>query len=195
MSDVAVQEPDKTPRVLPTSYTVRLGVLPAVVGGGLDAYTYVSRGGVFANAQTGNVVLMAIEAARAQWRQALDHLPPILAGVAAAESLKRPRAVASVQVSAFRKLVDTPYGTAMTTGNLRTAAFNAYQAVVERDTGAARRARRFAAVILAFTLGALGGARLTATAGDRAVWAGAALFLATLVLFVRDERSAAPGSG
>ena len=45
------------------SETFRLGALLTVVGGFLDTYTYLSRGGVFANAQTGNIVLLALTAA------------------------------------------------------------------------------------------------------------------------------------
>ena len=37
-----------------------VGVMLAIVGGYLDAYTYISRDHVFANAQTGNMVLLAI---------------------------------------------------------------------------------------------------------------------------------------
>jgi uncharacterized membrane protein YoaK (UPF0700 family) len=76
-----------------TSVSVRLGALLAVVGGFLDAYTYVSRNGVFANSQTGNIVLLAVEAIGHRWGRSLAHLPPILAfvaGVAVAETLKRP---------------------------------------------------------------------------------------------------------
>ncbi len=81
-----------------TSVSVRLGALLAIVGGFLDAYTYVGRHGVFANSQTGNVVLFAVEGARGEWVRALRHLPPIaafIAGVAVAETLKR-RTVANV---------------------------------------------------------------------------------------------------
>lgn len=46
---------------------MRLGVLLALVGGGLDAYTFISRGGVFAGAQTGNVVLLGVAAAQRHW--------------------------------------------------------------------------------------------------------------------------------
>jgi uncharacterized membrane protein YoaK (UPF0700 family) len=76
-----------------TSVSVRLGALLALVGGFLDAYTYVSRDHVFANSQTGNLVLFGVEAARGQWSKAVLHLPPVVAfivGVAAAETLKRP---------------------------------------------------------------------------------------------------------
>ena len=42
------------------SETHLLGLLLAVVGGFLDAYTYLCRGRVFANAQTGNIVLLGV---------------------------------------------------------------------------------------------------------------------------------------
>jgi uncharacterized membrane protein YoaK (UPF0700 family) len=77
-----------------TSVSVGLGALLAIVGGFLDAYTYVSRDGVFANSQTGNLVLFGVEAARGNWANAVRHVPPIIAfivGVVAAETLKRPR--------------------------------------------------------------------------------------------------------
>jgi hypothetical protein len=49
------------PEDLPT------GVLLAGVGGFLDAYTFVGRGGVFANAQTGNIVLLGVAAGERHW--------------------------------------------------------------------------------------------------------------------------------
>lgn len=73
--------------------SVSLGALLALVGGFLDAYTYVSRDGVFATSQTGNLVLLGVEAVQGQWRHGLQHIPPILAfviGVAVAEGLKDP---------------------------------------------------------------------------------------------------------
>ncbi len=75
-----------------TSESVELGILLAIVGGFLDAYTFVGRGGVFANAQTGNIVLMGIEAATGEWGQAVLHAVPILAfmvGVVVAEIIKK----------------------------------------------------------------------------------------------------------
>lgn len=77
-----------------TTESVSLGMVLAVVGGFLDAYTYITRDGVFANAQTGNVVLLGVKAAQGHWTQALLHIPPILAfvvGVAVVETFKHPR--------------------------------------------------------------------------------------------------------
>ena len=48
-------------------------------GGLMDAYSYLARGGVFANAQTGNVVLLSVNTFAGEWSQALHYLVPILA--------------------------------------------------------------------------------------------------------------------
>ena len=49
------------------SDTFLIAVLLAVVGGSLDAYSYVARGHVFANAQTGNIVLFGLHLADGEW--------------------------------------------------------------------------------------------------------------------------------
>ncbi|SNT26322.1 YoaK family protein [Rhodococcoides kyotonense] len=76
-----------------TSESVRLGVLLAAVGGFVDVYTFMTRDGVFANAQTANVVLLGIDVASGQWASARGYLPPIVAfivGVFTAEAVTRP---------------------------------------------------------------------------------------------------------
>ena len=49
------------------------------VAGFWGAYTYLLRGSVFCNAQTGNVVLMAMALGSAQWGEALYYLIPLSA--------------------------------------------------------------------------------------------------------------------
>ena len=74
------------------SESLLLGGLLALAGGFFDAYTYLCRGGVFANAQTGNIVLFGLKLAEREWLRALTYLLPILAfalGVVAAELVKR----------------------------------------------------------------------------------------------------------
>ncbi len=71
--------------------SVPFGIILSIVGGFLDAYTFIDRGGVFANAQTGNIVLMGVYGAQGAWGQALSCIPPIIAfmlGVLVTESLK-----------------------------------------------------------------------------------------------------------
>jgi uncharacterized membrane protein YoaK (UPF0700 family) len=73
--------------------TVRLAALLAIAGGFLDAFTYIAHGGVFANAQTGNVVLLGVFAASGDWVGAVRHVLPILAffiGVGIAEKVGDP---------------------------------------------------------------------------------------------------------
>ena len=68
-----------------------MGMLLALVGGYLDAYTYITRDGVFATAQTGNTVLFAVRAASPEYNGALQNVPPFLAfiaGVLVAEHMK-----------------------------------------------------------------------------------------------------------
>ena len=45
------------------SESFRIGALLAIIGGFFDAYSYLCRGGVFANAQTGNIVLLGVNIA------------------------------------------------------------------------------------------------------------------------------------
>jgi uncharacterized membrane protein YoaK (UPF0700 family) len=59
--------------------SVRFGMILTGVGGFLDAYSYLNRGGVFAGAQTGNVVLLGIAIANRDIGSALRLLAPILA--------------------------------------------------------------------------------------------------------------------
>ncbi len=64
---------------IPSHETFKIAALLALVGGFLDAYTYLLRGGVFANAQTGNIVLLAVNMAERQWGKAGYYLIPIAA--------------------------------------------------------------------------------------------------------------------
>lgn len=74
------------------SETFRLAALLALVGGFLDAYTYICRGEVFSNAQTGNVVLVGLALGEKDFNSALYHALPIFAfilGVIITEMIKR----------------------------------------------------------------------------------------------------------
>lgn len=215
----------------PTYESVPFGILLAIVGGFLDAYTYIGRGGVFANAQTGNIVFLGIYASKGEWKQALTHLPPILAfvlGVIVAEAIKNnsPKLfllhwtpailvfemivliiigfipntvpssfvtvivsfVSSVQISSFRKLVDSPYCTTMSTGNLRSASRAAYIAVTQKDRESGICALRYFLIILSFVAGAFLGGLLSINFGVRAIWGAAVVLAFTVVLYRVGER-------
>lgn len=74
------------------SETFRVGATLAVAGGFLDAFTYLCHGGVFANAQTGNIVLLGIRLAEGDLWGVSHYLLPIaafVAGILLAEGLRR----------------------------------------------------------------------------------------------------------
>ena len=73
------------------SDSLLVGILLALTGGFLDAYSYLVRGEVFANAQTGNMVLLGIYLSKGQWVKALYYLVPIFSfvvGVVIAQLVK-----------------------------------------------------------------------------------------------------------
>jgi uncharacterized membrane protein YoaK (UPF0700 family) len=77
-----------------TSFTLRFAALLTVANGFLDAHTYLERGEVFANVQTGNVILFAIRLTEKNWAESFSRVWPILAftvGVALASFIKSGR--------------------------------------------------------------------------------------------------------
>lgn len=218
------------PGTTPVSESVPFCMLLAIVGGFLDAYTFVGRGGVFCNAQTGNIVLLGVYLATGKQQLALSHIPPIIAfviGVFLAEAIKKNQSqihymdwkrivlilettvlfiigllpasvpnvivtatvslVASIQVSSFRKLVDSQFNTTMSTGNLRSASQALYLAVTHKDEDAAIRSIRYFAVILSFFSGALLGGIITSLVGIKAVWSTIVLLIFAAVLIDIEE--------
>lgn len=73
-----------------TSETFLLSAIISLSGGFQDAYTYNLRDKVFANAQTGNIVLMSQHIMTGEWVEGLHYLMPVLAfaiGIIVAEQL------------------------------------------------------------------------------------------------------------
>lgn len=73
------------------SDSMLLATVLTLAGGFQDAYSYICRGHVFANAQTGNVVLLGQNLAMGEWGRALHYLMPLLAfigGVYVAELVR-----------------------------------------------------------------------------------------------------------
>ena len=70
------------------SDTFRAAIFIILSGGFQDAYTYFCRSEVFANAQTGNIVLMSSSLFRGEWDTVLKYLIPVvsfLVGIVTAE--------------------------------------------------------------------------------------------------------------
>ena len=61
-----------------TSESFRLSAILSFSGGLQDAYTYNVRGNVFANAQTGNVVLMSQNFMMGNWNSGIQYMLPLI---------------------------------------------------------------------------------------------------------------------
>ncbi|MGD1069987.1 MAG: YoaK family protein [Bryobacteraceae bacterium] len=83
--------------------TLGIATLLAAAGGFLDGFTWVGHGHVFANAMTGNVVLLGIYCFSGSWRTGLSHLPAILAFVAGVSAAQ------AMQLRSKRRGVGAPY--------------------------------------------------------------------------------------
>ncbi len=89
MNEKAMADTDGS---FPPHELTSVGLLLAFVGGFLDAHTYIARGGVFANAQTGNIVMLGISFCQMNFAKSLYYLTPIFAftfGIFITEILKR----------------------------------------------------------------------------------------------------------
>lgn len=77
---------------LQMSESFLLAAILAIVGGFLDAYSYLLRGHVFANAQTGNIVLLGVYLQKGNLAKAFYYFVPISAfalGVVLVEIIKK----------------------------------------------------------------------------------------------------------
>ena len=69
------------PAPSPAKERTALGIVVTCAGGLMDAYSYLMHGEVFANGQTGNVVLLVLRLSEADWGGALRYVIPIAAFV------------------------------------------------------------------------------------------------------------------
>jgi uncharacterized membrane protein YoaK (UPF0700 family) len=126
--------------------TVQVSLLLAFAGGYLDAYTWIIHG-VMANAQTANLLLLWVYGTTGEWTRGLHFVPPI---------------------AIFAKVEGVTYSSVMITGNLRQAIEGLF-AVVSGQFGSFRRPGIFAALCVAFGIGAAVGAYATKGIPDLAL--------------------------
>ena len=147
-----------------------------ILSGGLqDAYTYSCRGKVFANAQTGNIVLLAV----------VGLLPQTLNITANALV----SFVCAMQVQTFRKVRGHAYASTMCIGNMRSGMEALCAYFHNRDKEILRRALTYFGVILLFAIGAGVGSLLTIRLGTQSIWLSCLLLsFSFLIMFIREEK-------
>lgn len=213
-----------------TSESVRFGIILASIGGFLDAYTYIGEGHVFANAQTGNIVLIAVSLSKGDLYRAIISFLPVIAfvlGVFLSEYVRRnittgllggwevrilitegiilfiigflPKDfssvivticiafVSSIQISSFKKLVNSPFSTTIVTGNLRSATEALFSYLVNGDKNNRDKSIRYFIIIFFFIIGAGLGGYLTIKFERKSIWFVDILILFAIIQFKIDK--------
>ena len=191
-------------------------VFLSLSGGLQDAYTYLFRGKVFANAQTGDKVLHYLvplcafalgvltaekmqerfrEMRTLHWRQLVvlgEGLLLFLVGFLPQEQNLLANAIVSfscaMQVQAFRKVNGYAFASTMCIGDLRSGveAFCIWRK--SHEPHAKDRMVRYFGIIFLFALGAGLGSKSAVQLGGRAIWISCCFLLVSFTLmFIREE--------
>ena len=182
-------------------------VFLSLSGGLQDAYTYLFRGKVFANAQTGNIVLLSTNIMDGRWDKVLHYLVPLCAfalvvlgevlllfavGFLPQSQNLLANAIVSfscaMQVQAFRKVNGYAFASTMCIGDLRSGveAFCIWRK--SHEPHAKDRMVRYFGIIFLFALGAGLGSKSAAQLGGRAIWLSCCFLLVSFTLmFIREE--------
>ena len=188
-----------------------------ILSGGLqDAYTYCCRDKVFANAQTGNIVLMSQSLFDGDLSRFAHYFIPVLSfalGVAAAECIRlrwrQARRIhwrqlvvlteivllfavvsfaCAMQVQAFRKVHGYPFASTMCIGNLRSGMDALVAFGHSHDKNALWKSLQYFAIIFIFALGAGIGTQCVGIFGERTIWLSCALLLVSLCfMFIKED--------
>ena len=183
----------------------RVSLLLAAVGGFLEAYTYVTRDGVFANAQTGNIARMGINLAqgnislqlrriRRDWERLILYMeivllflvgliPPDRLSILATVTVSF---VCALQVESFRKFGENTFASTMCTGNLRIATEHLNRYFSTKDPFALRTSLQYYGIDLVFACSVLVGYWMTQAFGTKAVWC-VMILLSYLNTRLRDD--------
>jgi len=92
------------------SDSIPCGIVLALSGGCMDAYSYLFRGHVFANAQTGNMLLFGVNLANGDIPAALRYLWPVLAftaGIILSDGISKRRTFLKVHWRQISVLIET----------------------------------------------------------------------------------------
>lgn len=183
-----------------------LGIVVTCAGGFMDAYSYLMHGEVFANGQTGNIVLLVLRLAEADWGGAVRYVIPVAAFVLAFEAtlfaaiaLAASHAgdlsvnsvisfAAAVAFQNFRTFgTRSTYASVFCTGNLRSLGLSLYEGLVRHDAHECHRAQRYMAIIGSFGAGVLLGKVSCQLMGNQSCVLVSAIFLLANAFVSRSD--------
>ena len=166
----------------------------SISGGLQDAYTYLARGNVFANAQTGNIVLLSQHIADGDLASTIHYLIPLsffALGVAAAEIIHQCYQQAQrihwrQLVLAIEILLLFAVGFLPDSWNLIANSMVSFSCAMQVQ--AFRKVNSYFGVILLFAFCAGIGGHLLPRLGMRTIWLSCLLLLVSfLLMFIKEE--------
>ena len=183
-----------------------LGIMLALCGGFLDAYTFITRGGVFANAQTGNIVLMGINIAKGDFERVIHYVVLILAfalGILISEVIcgfipsgkgntfvnVMVSFVCSLQIESFRVINGNTVATTMCTGNLRSGTELLFLGISKKDKSIAIRSLTYYGINLFFVIGAIVGAVVTKYLDVKSIFIASALLIIPFIMMFKSSEN------
>ena len=178
-------------------------------GGLQDVYTYLFRGKVFANAQTGNIVLLSANLMDGNWElmhQKLQNLQRLhwrqlvvlceivmlfVVGFFPQEWNLVANALVSfacaMQVQTFRKVNGYAFASTMCIGNMRSGMDSLCSWVLNRNPAALKKSFYYLGIILLFALGAGLGSLTLDLCGAKAIWFSCLLLAVSFCLMFLKE--------
>ena len=196
------------------SESIRLGMLLAASGGFMDAYSYIVRNHVFANAQTGNILLFGVNLSEGNFRMSLHYILPVIAfalGIALAEIIHTKKDIAlhwrqgsvliealansltsfacGIQVESFRKIRGNGIATTMCIGNMRSGTQHFYNYFHGKNKESLKKAFLYYGIIVCFVIGAVIGNLFIKLLHEKAILCcSAMLIFAFILMFIDYER-------
>jgi uncharacterized membrane protein YoaK (UPF0700 family) len=165
---------DRRPSVCAPEQSLPVAALLSMSGGFLDAFTWLSLGGVFANSQTGCLSLeIALLATVALLLHELPE-PLVIAGISFG---------AALQTASFRNVERWKYLSVTVTGNM----LRGVEQLVSTDAEASRGARIMLVICLMFLLGAAAGGFAATRLGASSLVAPIGLLVSALCLCCRHR--------
>ena len=143
----------------------------SISGGLQDAYTYICRGEVFANAQTGNIVLLSQSLVERKWSTVIHYLIPLgffAMGIVVAEGYA--------------------FASTMCIGNIRSGMESLCVYGKTKDKEKLYKAGHYLGIIGMFAVGAAVGGHLILLLHERTIWVSCGLlFVGFLLMFIKEE--------
>ena len=185
----------------------------SISGGLQDAYTYIYRGEVFANAQTGNIVLLSQSLVERKWSTVIHYLIPLgffAMGIVVAEGIRQK--YKNVQRIHWRQLVllmemllllvvgflptacnllanaMVSFACAMQVQTFRKVNGYAFVYGKTKDKEKLYKAGHYLGIIGMFAVGAAVGGHLILLLHERTIWVSCGLlFVGFLLMFIKEE--------